>query len=196
MKSCLRIVLLILLIAIALLVPFVPAIAADVEPDGVGFFGGLAYWLQLLNAWGVLAVVTLALVVTLILWRTNKGSTAYRLGDAMIDPMTGKASILRTGHFVCLIAAWSLVYFYAVQGEEIPASIQTMVLGLLGIFVTPLMVHRVAENFDPRVKAEAANTALAAATEAAKAAQPVVPAPGTTTTTAAVSTTTTERNDP
>lgn len=145
---------------------------------------------------GAIAAALLAIVVGLILWRLNKGPTPFRLGEALIDPMTGKASILRTGFFVCLVAAWGVVYFYVVQGLEIPASVQTTLLGVLGIFITPMIANRAFEIWDPRVKAEALNSSTAAAAvEAAKAmhsAPASQPAAGTTSTsiTATAATTT------
>lgn len=139
---------------------------------------------------GALAFAMMSFFTVLILWRMNRGSTPFRLADALIDPMTGKASILRTGFFVCLIAAWAVIFFYVAQEKEIPGSVQNTVLGVLSIFVVPLITNRAFEIFDPRTKAAAFNTSpAAAAVEAAKAVSPSTPPAATSTTISATATT-------
>lgn len=148
------------------------AIVASATDSTPSPFGQVVYWIELLNGWGTVGLLVIVALTAWIFWRLNKGGTAFRLGDALIDPMTSKASILRVAFFVCLIASWATVFYCLLAGKEFPAS----VLGLLAIFVTPLITTRAFEIWDPRTKAAAFNASpAAAAVETAKALQPPTP---------------------
>lgn len=131
-------------------------------------FADIASVIEALNGWGTIGLITVVLVVAWIVWRLNSGATPFRVGDALIDPMTGKASILRLGFFVCLIMTWAVIGFCVMQGKAIPGEL----IAILTVFVAPVIANRFAENYDPRVKAAAINAAPSMANEPAPAAQP------------------------
>jgi hypothetical protein len=149
-----RIVLLFTLVAVMLSGPFIPmALAEDAAPKTP--FGDIVYWIELLNGWGTISLILIAAVVAWLFWQLNSGDTPFRLGDALIDPMTGKASILRIGFLVNLIGAFAVVFLCVSQGKPIPGEL----LGILGIFVAPIITNRYFENNDPRVAAQAKSMA-------------------------------------
>lgn len=110
--------------------------------------GDILSWM---NGWGTIGLVFIVSLVGWIFWRLNKGATPFRVGDALIDPMTGKASILRIGFFVMLAATLVVILFGLMRGEDV----KTFTLTALGIFVTPLIAARGFEVIDPRVKSQA-----------------------------------------
>lgn len=112
----------------------------------------LVAWLTLLDAWGIIGLAILVASLAVLFWKLNSGATPFRIGDALIDPMTGKASILRVGFLVGLIGAWAVIFYQMVRGVDVGG----LTLGVLGIFVAPLITNRAFEIWDPRTKAAAA----------------------------------------
>lgn len=148
-----RLLLFVVLVAAALLIPWIPAFSADgpTPAEKLNPIGDLIAWITLLDAWGLLWIAVIVGGAGFIFWRLNSGATPFRIGDALIDPMTGKASILRIGFFAGLMGAWTTAGYYMLMGDDV----KNFVLGLLAIFVTPVITNRAFEIFDPRIKAQA-----------------------------------------
>ncbi len=125
------------------------------NPERSNPVGDVVAWIELLNGWGTVGLICLLAAVGVVFWRLNSGATPFRVGDALIDPLTGRASILRIGFFVCLIWTWAVVTFCVIQSKPIPGEL----LGILAIFVAPLITNRAFEIWDPRTKAAAFNAA-------------------------------------
>lgn len=123
------------------------------KPSNV--LGDLIAWITLLDAWGLIGIAIILTALAVMFWKLNSGATPFRVGDALIDPMTGKASILRIGFLVGLCGSWSVILYQMIRGADVTG----LTLGVLGIFVTPVITNRAFEIWDPRTKAAAFNTA-------------------------------------
>lgn len=129
--------------------------AIAVAEKSSGWLAELTAWLTLLDAWGVIGISIIVIGVVTIVWRMNRGPSAFSITDSMIDQTTGHTSYLRVIIFCSFIGAWGVALWYMVKGDDV----RPYVLTILGIFVTNILGNRVAENFDPRVKAAAFNLA-------------------------------------
>lgn len=115
----------------------------------------LVAWLTLLDAWSILGIAIIVGSIAWFFWTLQKGGSRFNWGDAFIDNTTGQTSYLRIIIFGCFVFAWAVVFILVVRGVDV----QTFVLGILGIFVTNIIANRGFEVMDPRVKAQAYNTA-------------------------------------
>ena len=108
-------------------------------------------WIELLNGWGTIGLAILVFAVGWMFWRLNSGNTPYRFGDTLIDPMTGKGSILRTAFLLALL--WGIgIVSYCVLVKQTPPS---EIMGILALVVAPMIAGRYFETRDPRVVAQA-----------------------------------------
>lgn len=109
-------------------------------------------WIELLNGWGTIGLVVILSMIAWMFWKLNSGETPYRFGDTLIDPMTGKGSILRTAFLITLLVSLGIICYCVLVKQEVPSAI----LAIMGLVVAPMITGRMFENNDPRVKAQAA----------------------------------------